>query len=123
MLAWLTATPARLVRTCGFRSARHLSVLPYVCKFPNRTQEIIAFGYKGSIKFRYDTCSHITVSTPFDLLLEKLLFHITSKEHTIAKFTQPTKSHTEIEIISDTISEIFCVWTLASQSVQPVCRA
>ena len=81
---------------------------------PNRTQEIIAFGYKGSVKFRYDACSHITISTPFDSLLEKLFFYITSKEHTVTEFTHATKSHTEVEIISDTVPKILCVWTLAS---------
>ena len=70
--------------------------------------------YKRQIKFRYDTCSHITVSTPLDSRLEKLFFHITSKEHTVAEFTHATKPHTEVEVISDTVPEILCVWTLAS---------
>ena len=51
---------------------------------------------------------------PFDSLLEKLFFYITSKEHTVTEFTHATKSHTEVEIISDTVPKILCVWTLAS---------
>ncbi len=53
---------------------------------------------------------------PLILLLEKLFFHITSKEHTVAEFTHTTKPHTEVEVISDTVPEILCVWTLASHN-------
>ena len=69
--------------------------------------------YKRCVKLRYDACSHITVATPFDTLLEKLFLHITSKEHTIAKLADTSQAHTEIEVVPYPVREILCVWSLA----------
>ena len=33
----------------------------------------MSFGYKGSVKLRYDTVSRINIATPFNLLQEKVL--------------------------------------------------
>ena len=66
--------------------------------------------YKGSVKFRYDARSYITVPTPLDRLLEKLLLHVRAEQHTIAQLTDTPKPHTEVEVIPYPVAEILCVW-------------
>ena len=58
---------------------------------------------KGSVKLRYDACSHVTIATSLDTLLEKLLLYVASKEHTVAKLTDTSQAYTEVEVISDTV--------------------
>ena len=71
---------------------------------------------KGSVKLRYDVLTHITIATPFDTLLEKLLLYVASKEHTVAKLADTSQAHTEVEVISDTVAEILYVGTLAGDN-------
>ena len=72
--------------------------------------------YKGSVKLWYDARTYVTIATPFDTLLEKLLLYVASKEHTVAKFADTSQAHTEVEVISDTVAEILCVGTLAGDN-------
>ena len=72
--------------------------------------------YKGSVKLRYDARTHVTIATSFDTLLEELFLYVASKEHTVAKLTDTSQAHTEVEVISDTVAEILCVGTLAGDN-------
>ena len=71
---------------------------------------------KGSVKLRYDARTYVTITTSFDTLLEELLLYVASKEHTVAKLADTSQAHTEVEIISDTVTEILCVGTLAGDN-------
>ena len=77
--------------------------------------------YKGSVKFRYDARSHITIATPFDTFLEELLLYVASKEHTVTKLADTSQAYTEVEVISDTVAEILCVGTLAGDNEEIAC--
>lgn len=49
---YLDCTPNDILKLKqGFGLFESLFFCSPFCKFPNRTQEIIAFGYKGSVKF------------------------------------------------------------------------
>ena len=74
------------------------------------------FWYKGSVKLRYDARTHVTIATSFDTLLEELFLYVASKEHTVAKFADTSQTHTEVEVISDTVAEILSVGTLAGNN-------
>lgn len=71
--------------------------------------------YKGSVKLRYDARTHVTIATSLDTLLEELFLYVASKEHTVAKFADTSQAHTEVEVISDTVTKILCVWTLTGE--------
>lgn len=66
-------------------------------------------------------CHLDTIATSFNTLLEKLLLRIASKHHAVAKLTHASQGNTEVEVISDTITKILCVWTLASQDKKIFC--
>ena len=44
----------------------------------------MSLWHKGSVKLRYDACSHVRIAPSLDTLLKKLFLHVASKEHTIA---------------------------------------
>ena len=75
----------------------------------------MSFGYKGSVKLGYDTVSRINIATPFNLLQEKVLVYFT-EHHTVPKLRHTPKSHTEIELVTDSVPQILCVWTLAGEN-------
>ena len=80
----------------------------------------MSFGYKGSVKLGYDTVSRINIATPLNLLQEKVLVYFT-EHHTVSKLRHTPKSHTEIELVTDSITEILCVWTLTGENEKISC--
>ena len=81
----------------------------------------MSLWYKGSVKLRYDARTYVTIATSFDTLLEELLLYVASKEHTVTKLADTSQAHTEVEVISDTVAEILCVWTLAGNDKEISC--
>ena len=80
----------------------------------------MSFGYKGSVKLGYDTVSRINIATPFNLLQEKVLVYFT-EHHTVTKFRHTPQCHTEIELVTDSITEILCVWSLTGENQKISC--
>jgi len=81
----------------------------------------MSFWYKGSVKFTYDACSYITITTSFDTLLEKLFLHIRTEQHTIPKLADTSQTDTEVEIIPYPVAEILSVWSLAGNDKKISC--
>ena len=44
-----------------------------------------------------------------------------TEKHTVAKLADTSQAHTEVEVISDTVREILCVWTLAGNDKEIAC--
>ena len=75
----------------------------------------MSFWHKGRVKFRDNAGSHIHIATPFYLLEEEVLCGF-PEHHPIAHFRHPPQSYTEIELVTDSVPQILCVWTLAGEN-------
>ena len=73
------------------------------------------FRNKGRVKFRYDARSCIDIATSFYLFQEKVLVNLT-EHHRITQLRHTPQCYTEIELVTDSVTEIFCVWTLAGEN-------